>query len=318
MTRSQSETPTGDPPNKTPGAETDRGLPTADSPVDSRDTALRLRGLGQALRFLFPPGYRDDQVSPEVIGRSITWFVPLGLLVGLLWVGTFRFTWKLYGETGNIRVVPAMVVVMLECLITGPFLAMGLARAVHLLTGSGLRREAMDRLTPLSPVGTLTLVLVVLSQYILILSIPADLAWWPASTDWRSNFNFMYPQPIYRPLILAPIWGRWAILIAATIGRPGPHADPAVVKMCGRLTPGRLLLHGLPVFALTAIYCSRARNFLIGIILGMIIFGVAYLNAVVMARRGRGQTRQSLFATGLIAQLAFLALYRAFWSLIHR
>ena len=34
-------------------------------------------------------------------------------------------------------------------------------------------------------------------------------------------------------------------------------------------------------------------------------------------RRGGGQTKQSLFAAGQVAQLAFLAIYRAFWPLIH-
>ena len=54
-----------------------------------------------------------------------------------------------------------------------------------------------------------------------------------------------------------------------------------------------------------------------GVVLAMVVFAVTYVVSVVMARRGGGQTRQSLFAAGQIAQLTCLALYRGFWPLIH-
>lgn len=276
----------------------------------------RLRGPWPAARFLFPPGYREDAVGAGHLAEAAHWIVPFGILIGLLWVGVFRFTWRVFGETGNLRVVPALTVVLVECLLTGPFLAMGLARAVHLLTGDRSRRAAMDRRTPLSPVGTLALMLTVLSQFVFIVSVPKALGWWP-DDDWRAYFNFLYPQPIYRPLILAPIWGRWAILLAATIGRPGHDADPATVALCRSMHPARLLRQAVVPMVLTMIYCSRSQNFLIGVVIGLLVFGVTYLVSVAMSRRGGGQTRQTLFAAAQIAQLSFLVLYRAFWSHIH-
>ncbi|MFQ5423890.1 MAG: adenosylcobinamide-GDP ribazoletransferase [Phycisphaerae bacterium] len=292
-----------------------RTMPASDTITDPPG---RHRGaLTDALRFLFPPGYRPVPSASPTLDRAARWFVPLGLVVGLLWAIVFRVTWRLFGETGNLRVVPALSVVLLECLFTGPFLAMGLARTAHLLTGERPRRDEMDRWTPLSPVGTLVLILTLISQYVFIVSIPAVAPWWPTPADWRSHFNFVYPQPIYRPLLLAPLWGRWALLLAATIGRPGHDADADTVALCRSMSPRRLILAAILPMVLTAIYCSRSRNFLIGIIIGMLVFGASFLVAVVMARRGGGQTRPSLFACGQIAQLALLALYRAFWPIIH-
>lgn len=271
--------------------------------------------LVQALHFLFPLSSREVAGPALGFARVTWWIVPLGLLVGLLWAGVFRLTWRIFGEAGNLQIVPALSVVLLECLLTGPFLAMGLARTAHLLTGEHPRRDETGRRTPLSPVGTLVLILTIVCQLVLIMSMRAEGQWWPP--DWRSHFNFMYPSPIYRPLLLAPVWGRWAILLAACIGRPGHDADPDTKALCNAMHPKRLLAVTILPLVLTAIYCSRSQNFLIGVIIGMIVLAVSYVVAVAMSWRGGGQTRQSLFATAQIAQLAFLALYRAFWSFIH-
>ena len=236
----------------------------------------------------------------------------MGLLIGLCWAGSFRMTWRLYGETGTLRVVPALTIVFLECLLTGPFLVLGLARTAHVLAGTQPLLPNQDRAAPLSPVGTLVLAFVVLIQFGLILSIHNPPGWWPSPDDPRHYFNFMYPRPLYRPLLLAPIWGRWGILLAATIGRTANQTDGETLALNRMMGPGRLVMHSVLPFFLTAVYCSRSRNIVIGIIIGLLVFVVTYVTTVAMARRGGGQTRQSLFAAGQIAQLTFLTVYRAF------
>lgn len=301
----KSETPTvRNPPDQTDPAD----IPVA--PLTETSSSLV-----RALYFLFPLRSREVAGHAPGFARVMWWIVPLGLVVGLLWAGVFRLAWRVFGDAGNLQIVPALSVVLLECLLTGPFLAMGLARTAHLLTGEHPRRDEMDRRTPLSPVGTLVLILTIVCQFVFIVSMRAEGPWWPE--DWRSHFNFMYPRPIYRPLLLAPVWGRWAILLAACIGRPGHDADPDTKALCTAMHPKRLLAVTILPMVLTAIYCSRSQNFLIGVIIGMIVLAMAYLVAVAMSWRGGGQTRQSLFATAQIAQLAFLALYRAFWPHIH-
>lgn len=274
-------------------------------------------GLPEALRLLFPFVQGPPSARPLAWGRSASWIVPLGLAIGLAWAGVFRVTWRIYGEAGNVRVIPALAIVLLECLFTGPFLALGLARTAHLLTGIKPLSAAPDLKAPLSPVGTLVLCLTVLSEWVLIASIRDDAAWWPSPKDWRSYFNFMYPAPIYRPLLLAPIWGRWGMLLAACVGRTARGADDAIVSFCESMRPARMLRHAILPIALTAIYFSREGNIFIGLIMALMVFAGTFVVAVVMAQRGGGQSRQSLFAAGQIAQLAFLAVCRAMWPLVY-
>ncbi len=282
----------------------------------ARQSPWRIANLKAALKFLFPLS-RKENLDPGIARLDfVPYVVPAGLIVGLIWVGVFRLGWWLYAETGSLRLVPALMVILVECLVTGPFLALGLARTIHILTGNEPRVPGNDRLTPLSPVGTLMLCLIVLSEFVLILSIEHREGWWPPPDDWRSYFNFMYPRPIFRPLLLAPLWGRWGILLAATIGRTDRNADAQTLALNRGMSPGRLLRNALLPVVLTAIYCSRSRNFLTGVLIGMIVFALTYLVTVAMARRGGGQSRQSLFAAGQVAQLAFLAVYKGCWRLI--
>ena len=282
---------------------------------------LVLRGLWAAVRFLLPVegprAVRGTEGRAAAMGAAIPWLVPIGLLVGIAWTGMFRLTWRLFGETAYLRVIPALAITLMECLLTGPYLVMGLARTVHLLAGQQPRHAEQDSTAPLSPVGTLTLALTVLCQWVLVVSIPDVQTWWPMSTDWRHYFNFMYPKAIFRPLVLAPIWGRWGLLLAASIGRTTPHADAETGAFATAMRPGLLLLHSLLPIALTAVYCSREHNRFIGVVMAMLVFAVTFVVAFLMGQRGGGQSRQSMFAAGQIAQLAFLAFYRAFWRSLH-
>jgi hypothetical protein len=288
-------------------------------------------GLTEALRFLLPLGNRraTDHVPAAHAARSadlqpvptftraVPWIVLIGLAVGLLWVGTFRLTWRLYGETANVRLIPALAVVLLECLLTGQLLVLGLARTTQLLGPDRPKHAHAGGLGALPPAGTLVLLLIILSQWVLILSIPDRAGWWPSDSDPRHYLNSLYPRPILRPLLVAPVWGRWGILLAASVGKTARQVDPQTRALGQAMTPGRLLRNTILPLLLTGVYFSREHNRLLGVIIGVLVFGVSYLFCVGLARRGGGQTRQSVFAAGQFAQLAFLAIYRAFWPLIH-
>lgn len=292
-------------------------MPHPPSKTPSALPAAVFYSLRCAVAFILPPGQRTGAPTSLDPARGIPWIVPLGLLIGLAWVGVFRLARRIFGETANLRLESALCVVLLECLLTGPFLAMGLARTIHLLTGDRPLRSESDRRTPLSPVGTLVLILVILTECVLIATIPLGTRWWPDEGDWRHHFNRFYPEPLYRPLILAPIWGRWGILLGGTVGRPGHDADADTIAIAAAMRPARLLRHALLPFILTSIYFSRGQNFLLGVIMGLLVFVASYLVAVTIAWRGGGQSRQSLFACGQVAQLAFLVVSRAFWSFVH-
>ncbi len=294
-----------------------QGSDDASLTADRRIVARLFGGLATALAFLLPLGRRAEPRSVEAVPYFATWVVLAGVVIGLAWAGSFRLVWRLYGETGGLRIAPSLAVVLLESLFTGALLVLGLARSTVLLTGGRpTALPGLDGSAPLPAVGTLVLFLLILTQFALLLAIRATPGWWPPPEDWRSHFNFMYPQPIYRPLLLAPIWGRWGILVAATIGRTAPHADVWTKALNKSMGPFLVLLHVVAPMLLTVIYGSRSRNYLTGALIGLLVFGVTYIAAVAFARRGDGQTRQSMYATGQVAQISFLIIYLGFWRLI--
>lgn len=274
------------------------------------------QGLVAAIRYILPVRSLGSTLPAHLYAGAPRWIVPIGLVIGLAWAGLFRMTWRVYGETGGLRLIPSLAIVLLESLFTGVLLILGLVRTIHVLGGNRPVTERLDPAAPLSPSATLALVLVVLGQWILIASIPVVNPWWP-TMGWRRHFNFLYPAPVYRPLLLAPIWGRWGLLAAACIGRTSRNADAETVALCANVRPSLLLYSAILPLALSAVYFARDGNLLLGVIAGLIVFGITYLAAVVMARRGGGQTRQSLYAAAQVAQLVFLAVYRALWPLIH-
>src|SRR5262245_29363374 len=114
---------------------------TARGPGDKAPSTLS--GLWAAMRFLLPVSRIEDG-DAAAFGGAPSWFLVLGILTGLAWAGLFKATWRLFGEIGSIRVVPPLAVVLMECLITGPFLALGLARTIHLLTSARPRQAALE------------------------------------------------------------------------------------------------------------------------------------------------------------------------------
>ncbi len=275
-------------------------------------------GFSQALRFLLPLRAVQDSPSPAACSQAVRWIVPMGLGIGLVWAASFRLSWRIYGEIAGLRVMPAITIVLVECLVTGLLLVLCSARTVDRMRAPDHRAETIaDDRAPLTPLGMLTMLLIVLTLGALIISIPREHPWWPSPPDWRHSLRWFYPAPIYRPLILAPLWGRWGILLAASIGRPSAHAEAETIALSEAMRPTRLLLHTILPTVLTAVYCSREGNIFIGVVLSMVVFGATFLATVIIAQRCGGQTRNTLFAAGQVAQLMFLVGHRAMWPIIH-
>jgi len=232
------------------------------------------------------------------------------MIVGLCWVGVFRVTWRLFGDPENtrVRLIPTLAVVALECAVLGRGLVLGLARSLD-------ERDPQRGGPP--PAGSLTsvltLVLTVAAYWALLAGIPDRIGWYPSHDDWRSWFNVLYPRSTYRPMLLAPVWGRWAILLAAGVGRAATDADPLVRGLSAAVRPGRVLLWAIVPIGLTALYTARegpGRLFQ-GLLVTLLVMLVTYVAAVLFARRRGGQDADTICAAATIAQLAFLTAYRA-------
>jgi hypothetical protein len=238
--------------------------------------------------------------------------VPIGLLIGLIWVGTFRGSWRIFGDMGGLRLLPALAIIGFDVLV--------LSRCLFLaLTNWASVERDEDSPNPSEPIAAwpaMVVVIALVSEFTLVLSLPHLQGWWPSSHDWRSWFNWMYPYPLYRPLLLAPIWGRWGILVALCMGRAAADADPLTRSYVGSMRPIHLFGHSILPVALTTIYCSRGGNFVTGPMIAVIILAATVLFATIATHQRGGQTRTTALATGLVTQIVFLIVYRGFWRLI--
>ncbi len=286
-------------------------------PSADRNASQRFpRGLAHAFRFLTRARLIACDNNDADWSATLRWIVPTGLLIGLAWTAVFRITWRIYGETANMVLIPALAIILLECILTGRLLLLGATGTVERMAGIDDKNAGAN--APLSTIGVLTLCTVVLTQWVLLVSLRDITTWWPSAPDWRHHFNFLYPRIIFRPLILAPLWGRWGILLATTIGRPSSYADTATAGISRAIGPRRMLIHTLLPIIVTTVFFSREQNRFIGGVMSMLVFAVTFFASFAVARRCGGQSRHTIFAAGLVAQLGFLAIYRAFWPLIYQ
>ena len=121
----------------------------------------------------------------------------------------------------------------------------------------------------------------------------------------------MYPHAEYRPLILAPMWGRWAMLMVGSIGRLRDRADTGVSRFCGSLSATLVLLWAVPVTVLTSIYCGHQGRWMFGCIISCVVLAGTYLYGAIASHRQGGQTHDSILGAGLIGELIFLVAYEA-------
>lgn len=283
--------------------------PSTQAPADARGSRW-LNGVRDLLEFTLasmPPRGRIGVPDGDAMAR---WIIPWGLLVGAAWMTVFRVAWRLFGdpEMTRVRVLPALAVVLLECTLTGYLLIVGLSRAA----GSAVRHDGPAGATAHAERGPLILMLAVAAHLALFISLPERIGWYPAHDDWRSYLNPLYPQVTYRPLLLAPLWGRWAMILAAGVGRAAPDADELTRALCRAVRPARVLRTLLVPLAVFAVYMNREGQFFQGLFASLIVFLSAYLTALLLARRWGGQTRDTIHAAGAMAQMTFLASYRAF------
>ncbi|MCP4246893.1 MAG: hypothetical protein GY778_07575 [bacterium] len=254
---------------------------------------------------LLLPGRCVLGVGPRT---SLHWLVPGGLVIGMLYVGLFRASWRVFGEVGGVRLMPALAVWLADGMVFGLVMFLGAARTVDRWKERDVSVSA-DAAPSLGQVGLTALFVLLIVKLVLWCALPEGVAGWPA--DWRRHFNFAYPRPVLRPLILAPLWGRWALILAAGIGRRAPGAEPPNQTPAQPPSPIAVLGWFLPILALTAVYCGRQGRWMIGCIIGLAVMGVAFLFAVISSRRFLGHTPFTVLATGLVTETTFLVCYLA-------
>lgn len=250
-------------------------------------------------RFADAPGWR----------RAAAWLPVWGLLIGAIYAGLFRLAWRSFGEYQRIRLVPMAVLLAADL---GFFGYRMLAGAVQSLCdrkpGAPLNGDPGAPVPQHSLAPVVAVFLLGFLKYSLLLSLPFGAWVWPA--DWRERLGWLFPSVIYRPLILMPLWGGWAMMLALTIGRVADEGPQRLHRMAeGRRLPG-VLAAWLACSGLTVMYfAASAEHVAVAALISLGMMLVAYGVSFVLARRTRGQTEATIGAVGWAVQIAFLAAY---------
>ena len=249
---------------------------------ESTERGGRSSALSSVLGLLLPGFGRP---SGPGSAAAVHWLVPGSLLIGLFYVGLW----------------------LADVSFLGLLMVLGAARTVDRWGGEDKDLAAGSGRLGLA--GTIALFVLLIFKLALWTAIPVGVAGWPG--DWRRFFNFAYPRPVFRPLLLAPMWGRRGMILAASIGRTAPAEGGPIPGLLGARSPAVVVGWFLPVLGLTAVYCGRGGRWTIGCMIGLAVLGVTFLFAVIAARRFSGHTRFSVYAAALISELAFLIFYLA-------
>ena len=118
------------------------------------------------------------------------------------------------------------------------------------------------------------------------------------------------PPTMYRTLILAPVWGAWAMLITPQFCRPTDRTEPAVAEFitgCGPMTAAACML--VPLAA--TLYSYRMYREFEWWYLSIPVVPVlaAIFGGRLLCCRNDGPTRRSLLATNMLTQIAFILAY---------
>lgn len=268
-------------------------------------------------RFLFlsHDPQHDNDSNWHGAGR---WLSLWGLALGVLYAAIFGMFWRWFGEYQGIRWIPAAAIVAVDLAWGGYRLLTGVASLIaHDRTAQHKRNSETDIQV------AVTVVLIGIVKFALLVSLPIGTWQTPPAGfgGWEEIFAKLgpfYPRPIYRPLILMPFWGRWAISLATSIGRTSIECTPRLQRMAQGTSLAMILLQWFLGAILTVVYCSGAGVHVArGVVIALGMLLVAYLASFILARRENGQNEATIGTTGLVVEVAFLALYVGLSSAIY-
>lgn len=290
------------------------GPQSEDDPgADSKRTS----GLRAALGLLLP-GLRGADRPGSL--AAVHWLVPTGLAIGLIYAGVYRGCWRIFGEVSGVRLMPAVAVWLVDAILFSLPMYLGAARVADRwslpLQPGGRADQGTTGDRWLGTAGVMTLMVLLVVKLVLWTAIPKGILGWP--TDWRRYLNFLYPRPVFRPLILAPLWGRWALMLAGSIGRAAPGSGRSAPGLAGPASPVVVLGWFLVNLFVTGIYCGPRGRWMIGCIIGLVVLGVTFLFSVLAARRFGGRTAFTVYAAAALAEITFLIAYLAASQRIYR
>ena len=229
--------------------------------------------------------------------RATTWMhwelMGLGLTIGvglaLLWSGA----WALFGDGFSaLPLAPATAALVV--------MTLGVYRRAVVALGSLLSRRSPPAL------GVSVVVVTLLACLLGLRSWHSD---WP--TDFPVAVQWMRPIPLFRALVMAPLWGMWSMLAVCLFAPVTRRTELAVSQLVGRVGAGFVAFWMVLLVLLNSWWFGFLDAVFNGVAISLtpIIAGLAA--GQWFCYRTGGVTRKALLATNLLAQLAFAFAYQA-------
>ncbi len=258
-------------------------------------TALRLTGGWLARR----PGYMlltagDEAIAAEPPERfRLAWLEIMAISLG--WGACapelYSWTWGSFASPTGLTFVPVAIVLAVGM---GWLYLRSVLALAEVLGGEGPGRSVAAAVI----VAIWTLFLLDLKAY------DPDFPYYlPHMLQW------LRPRMMFRALLLAPLWGGWAMLITCQFCKPGERTSAPVAAFargCGPLTATAVLAVLLPV---TVLYFNHLPWTQLGISATAVI--VAGAGGAVLCRIRGGLCRRALLAANMLTQMGFMLAYLA-------
>ena len=214
----------------------------------------------------------------------------LSVLWGIGQVYLWAVAWRTFNDFSGLPLMPVAVVV----------------GVMFLWVYRGASSSLAERLVGRRDRALAQTVLVVIWALVLL-----GLAGW--NRDWPINYpvwiRWARPIAVFRPLILAPVWGAWGMMVTCLFARQSFTMRPPVAAYaakCGPLTTAAVMGAAL---AMSLWYFDYLSWLQVAIPASAAV--AAVVGGLILSGGGRRLTRGALLATNLITQLAFLAAYVA-------
>jgi len=212
----------------------------------------------------------------QVLALSVAW----GIAQAWLWGAS----WKTLGEYSGMLLMPTAVGIIVTF---GGFYRQATVATADLLFGRSQRGLAIS-----------ILVMVWGLIFLTLHGLGED---WPVGyPDW---IRWTRPMAVFRPLVLAPVWGAWAMMAACLFHRRTYTTQPiaaAFAQGCG-------VLRTALVLALVTAGSLWYFDFLgpLQAVVPIASAVAAVVGGLGLSRRGRRLTRSTLLATNLLTQTVF-------------
>lgn len=233
---------------------------------------------------------RLQSAPPERLGGAWWQVLALSAAWGVGQAGLWALAWKAPQGRAALPIMPVAAVLAVTFLWTYRRAAAALVDAV---VGE-----------PDRPLG---MAVIVAMWALILLALRGWNEQWSAANPWW--LMWLRPHGVLRPLLLAPLWGAWAMMATCLFCRRTYTTQPAVLAFADRCGPLATAAVMGGVLALSIWYF----NYLpwIQVTISGVTIVAAVIAGLVFSRRGRRLTRDVLLATNLLTQTAFLLAYIA-------